>query len=121
MSDRTVEWNGNTYDLDPLELDMLENDEIAKRGGPKNLKGLGEMQALAWKSLFWAQDWRRDPNVAFGDYRGPTFRVIISAREKYLVEHPEPAERESGKAPTGTDGSQPSPTSSDTPPTSSTP
>lgn len=122
MSDRLMDWNGKSYDLDPAELSMGEYEEIAKRGGPDGffemLNGLKDMRPTPWKSLFWIQDRRTNPDLSFGDYAGPTFRVILDA-EKTLFDVGEAPGK--GETPSEADGSDPSPTSTDTPPPSSTP
>lgn len=124
MSEKIVEWNGHSYDVDPTELTMGEYEEIAKRGGPDGMfrmvEGLQGMNATAWKAMFWIQDRRRDPDLSFGDYAGPTFRVILDARKNWPAEDDDAGTAGPGKAPSGTDGSASSPTSSVTPRKSST-
>lgn len=122
MSDRLIEWNGKTYDVDAAELNMGEFEEIVKRGGPSGLfemyDDLKNWKPTAWKALFWIQDRRTNPDLSFGDYAGPTYRVVIDGSKKL----PDPPTVESGKdaEPSETDGSEPSQTPSDGPQPSST-
>lgn len=119
--DRTVAWNGNQYFTDPLELTMGELEVLGQRSEVTGLVDLteriGRMDHIAWKAMFWLQDRRRDKDLRWDGYDGPTMRTVLDASKTW----PKAAEDEPGKAPTETGGSEPSPTFSDIPPASSTP
>lgn len=102
--DRTIEWNGNVYDLDVANLTMGQYEEIAKRGGPDGLyamlEGIRGMKPTAWKAVFWIQDYTRDPGITWDGYAGPTFRVLLDANVKFgRLAGEAAAAGESGKGP----------------------
>lgn len=118
--DRTVTWNGETYFTDPAELTMGELEVLGQR---TDITGLSDLTArlrrtdhIGWKAIFWIQDRRRDADLRWDGYSGPTMRILLDAVDTW----PDAGEEEPGKAQTEVAGSGPSPTSSATPPASST-
>lgn len=126
----TVHWQGSDIDLDPLGMDMALFEQIEQKAGisglPELVTAMGQMKPVAWKALFWAAEKRAglDPGT-FGDYAGPSYRLILSQKEQLdafgdefaaLVGFDGAADP---KAPAG-DGSEDSPPTSTSDPTSST-
>lgn len=126
MSDNSpVEWNGNVYFTDPSDLTMGELETIAQRSDVTDFADLiGRLRRvdhIGWKALFWTQDRRRDPNLRWDGYEGPTFRVLLDAGAIWSQKRDQPdPEVEAGKEQTAADGSAVSPNDTDTPPPNST-
>ncbi len=75
-----VFWNGLEYDADPAGFSGLELQEIKQRTGLDFwplLKGIPRMDPDATRAVFWTVDRRQNPELAFGDYAGPTFRDLL--------------------------------------------
>jgi hypothetical protein len=93
-----IAWQGNEYTLDAQDLTMGEYEHIARVTEPPIdgysalHNGLKTMDFRAWKALFFVQDLRRDPNIRWSSYDGPTFRVIYDHFAS--IDDDEPAEDE---------------------------
>lgn len=125
MTDDMLQWNGNSYDTDPASLTMGELETLSQRceitGFQDLIERLKRVDHIGWKAMFWTQDRRRQPDLRWDGYDGPSLRVLLDAGVARAGKTAEPEDEQEGKAPTEADGSEPSPTSSDTPPPSSTP
>lgn len=126
MTDDMLQWNGNSYDTDPASLTMGELETLSQRceitGFQDLIDRLKRVDHIGWKAMFWTQDRRRQPDLRWDGYDGPPLRVLLDAGVVFRSgKAAETEDEQEGKAPTEVDGSEPSPTSSDTPPPSSTP
>lgn len=117
-----VEWNGKKYDVDPSGFNQRELDLIEQRTGmdwKTLLTGAVDCQPNAVRALFWLTDQREDRDLKYSDYDGPPLSLWLS----HLGEIKAIADA-LGKVVTaqlGTDGSDDSPSTVDTPPGSTTP
>lgn len=74
-----VPWNGTEYDVDPTEFTGLELSEIKKRTGFNFMgviRGVLDQDGDAIRALFWTVDRRSNQDLKYGDYAGPSLRVI---------------------------------------------
>lgn len=117
-----VPWNGQEHDFDPTDFTGRELSEIKRVAGFPSymalMNAVKEGDPDAFRAIFWTVERRTNPDLRYGDYDGPSMRVIITFLPAFDDGFGSD-EDESGKAPT-TDGGQPSPSNADTPETSTT-
>lgn len=114
-----VPWNGAEYDIDPLEFTSLEISLIKQRAGftfTGLVEALAEFDGDAVRVLFWIVARRDDPDLKFSEFEGPSLKTFLP----HIATLTEAIGDEMGKALPATSGSDGSPSSSDTPPTSTT-
>lgn len=113
-----VPWNGTDYDVDPSEFTGLELSLVKQRTGMSFtdlMRGAIGLDGDAIRALFWVVDRRQDQSLAFSDYAGPSIRTVMP----HIAGLGEVAD-ELGKAlPDAKPGSAGSPSSSDSPETTS--
>lgn len=81
-----VNWNGREYDADPTEFSGIELKMMKERTG---FSCLGVIKALcqeqdgdALRVLFWIIDRRKNQDLKFTDYAGPSLRVVLPHLDK---------------------------------------
>ncbi len=108
-----VQWNGEVYNVDPTDFDGLELSQIKKATGldyQELIFGLGKLDSDAFRAVFWVVDRRKNAELKFSEYHGPTMGVILPHLDG-LNEALEAVGKAMGLS--ATNGGQPSPNSTD--------
>lgn len=127
-----IDWDDKTYDVDPLGFSMRELDLIEQRTGMswrKLVVAAYELSPNAVRALFWVVDQRREPALKYSEYDGPPITAFLAHLDAYAEIMASLGKRLRDVArieleaeePSGTGGSDESPSIVDTPPSSTTP
>jgi len=109
-----VPWNGKEYDVDPTDFDGLELSMIKRVAGytyKELISAIADLDSDAIRAIFWTVDRRTNPDLTFGDYAGPSMKVVVPTISAF-----NDSMADLGKAMTsGTNGSPSSQNTSDGP------
>lgn len=73
-----IEWDGETYDVDPEEFTGLEAKLLEDHAGldyPHLVYAVVSGSGDGVRALFWAVQRRDNPELKFADYPGPPMRI----------------------------------------------